>query len=606
MTDNNGTSSEDEREIELSSITAIFPEIVRDELNLFTAFLAISVCTTEALTLCSTLPTPSWASCSAGIAPPTPPESEEEHRVRHNAKSGREEATQTQSHRLNHFPQLLLRVDLPDGYPDQSCPSFQISTSPSWLPPSTIQRLVKEGQKLWDEAGRGPVLYDYIDYLQREAETLFGLVDGDGVVRLAVSPELEMELLRYNTVAERKIFERENFECGICLTPKNGSECHRHLRCGHVFCVECLQQFYGSCIAEGDIASVKCVSLECGKAENAQVTEEQGQAGKRRKRRREDDRTLSPSELTSIPLQQDQVQRYVDLKRKAKIESDKSTIYCPRKWCQGPARWARSRRSNSPEGSDDEDDDEVVEYKEGDPEDKLPPPSERVAICEDCSYAFCRLCRAGWHGEMVNCWSSRKPAELSAEEQASAEFLRLHISRCPTCNAPCQKSMGCNHMICFRCRSHFCYLCSAWLPEEDPYRHYNTPNFSCYQRLWELEGGDGPEQVNRAPRPVPVRPPPPAAPEPPARPGGHRPPPARRAPAQPNIQAHAGAAEPGRGGARNVENAQVAGRGRGLGRFLRLVHDDDEDEWDSDELDDDDDDDDERHDQHGDWEIPLR
>lgn len=50
-------------------------------------------------------------------------------------------------------------------------------------------------------------------------------------------------------------------------------------------------------------------------------------------------------------------------------------------------------------------------------------------------------------------------------------------------------------MRCFRCQTHFCYLCSAWLDPANPYQHFNAqPNGQvngCFMRLWELEGGDG-------------------------------------------------------------------------------------------------------------------
>jgi E3 ubiquitin-protein ligase RNF14 len=46
-------------------------------------------------------------------------------------------------------------------------------------------------------------------------------------------------------------------------------------------------------------------------------------------------------------------------------------------------------------------------------------------------------------------------------------------------------------MICFKCNTHFCYLCSAWLEPGNPYKHYNEEKTGCYMRLWELEGGDG-------------------------------------------------------------------------------------------------------------------
>jgi E3 ubiquitin-protein ligase RNF14 len=46
-------------------------------------------------------------------------------------------------------------------------------------------------------------------------------------------------------------------------------------------------------------------------------------------------------------------------------------------------------------------------------------------------------------------------------------------------------------MRCFQCDTHFCYLCSAWLSPDNPYSHFNQTSSTCYNRLWDLEGGDG-------------------------------------------------------------------------------------------------------------------
>lgn len=209
------------------------------------------------------------------------------------------------------------------------------------------------------------------------------------------------------------------------------------------------------------------------------------------KSRRRRDRTLGPSELLQIPLAQDIVQRYVMLKRKKTLESDRTTVYCPRQWCQGPAR---SKKTEALDRDLDIDtDDEAHAENTGKPHDAPPapiPPAERLAICTDCTFAFCKVCKASWHGEFLVCDPQRK-AKLTAEEQASEEYLRLHTSPCPTCDARCQKTHGCNHMICFKCNTHFCYLCSSWLDNSNPYEHFNNPKKSCYMRLWELEAGDG-------------------------------------------------------------------------------------------------------------------
>lgn len=282
-------------------------------------------------------------------------------------------------------------------------------------------------------------------------------------------------------------------------------------------------------------------------------------------------------------------------------------------------------------------------------ETQLPPVAERVAICEDCNYAFCSVCKKGWHGELVRCFP-RRQAEQTEEEKATEEYLRLYTSPCPTCNVPCQKRMGCNHMRCFQCDTHFCYLCSSWLSATNPYHHFNDLSSSCYNRLWDLEGGDGlnpegTEALHRIPEALLVfdepydeipaadsgsedddvdddddrpawefdfdddghdhdrhrhRRPPPPAPVPPRVHGAARgadahdqgrDAAARAAAAERQAQARAMAEVRNRNRpARGLDGAQdgeVRDRRAGLQRFLDLVQNDREDEWDSDELDED-------------------
>jgi E3 ubiquitin-protein ligase RNF14 len=263
--------------------------------------------------------------------------------------------------------------------------------------------------------------------------------------------------------------------------------------CGHVFCVECLQDFYNNAINEGDLASVRCLEPDCAKKR----AEAQTSTMKNRRLKIQ----LSPSELLQIPLEHDVVSRYVKLKHKAELESDKNTIYCPRKWCQGAARSKKHRKPDGfedSESSDDESDDDTSgagNFAAG---------KDLLAVCEDCSFAFCSRCYQGWHGEFTTCTPKTNTGELTEEDKKSLEYLKAHSTPCPTCAAPCQKTHGCNHMICFKCRSHFCYLCSAWLSPTNPYQHYTEEKTWCYMRLWELEEGDGDGVVPGGGRPVEI------------------------------------------------------------------------------------------------------
>lgn len=200
---------------------------------------------------------------------------------------------------------------------------------------------------------------------------------------------------------------------------------------------------------------MKCLAPDCGK-------EGITNAGERRKRKQ---RTLHPTELLEIPVERSQVQRYVDLKLKKRLESDKNTAYCPRKWCQAPARSKKFARyyekdlASYPEDSDSGSEDDRLHHQhpaanvnDGSP---LAQPQNgnasddddvRLSICSKCAFAFCNICHKSWHGSLVNC-RPRLEADLSAEEQASVDYIRLHTSPYPTCAAPCQKTHGCNQYV---------------------------------------------------------------------------------------------------------------------------------------------------------------
>ncbi|KAH7058850.1 E3 ubiquitin-protein ligase RNF14 [Macrophomina phaseolina] len=467
-------ATDDEREEELSSIAAIFPELALDSQNPFKASIDLPVAPSSPLAV-------TFPPTVDGAPPtplPTPPASDNEGALPTDMPL---KASVQETHHLSYLPPLRLQITLPDGYPAEKPPHFRLSTNPTWLPDTTLKKLVDEGPALWEEYGHGQVVFAYIDFLQQSAERCFDLV-GDGGAKIEVAEDMKIPLLDYDTKAKRERFERETFDCGVCLEPKKGTVCYRLMRCGHVFCVACLQDFYTNCIKEGDVSAVKCLDPTCGK--------EDKKSGKKKKA----ERTISPGELLQIPIEPDMVKRYVEMKRKKKLEADKDTVYCPRKWCQGPARskkYPKITDLSQLVDSDSEDEDEsgvpprdrVEEQMRGSKS------GDRLAVCEDCEYAFCRVCLAGWHGEFVRCYP-RNATELTEEEQASYDYLRLHTSQCPTCSSPCQKTHGCNHMCCFQCRTHFCYLCSAWLDPSNPYQHFNNKKTECFMRLWELEEGD--------------------------------------------------------------------------------------------------------------------
>ncbi|KAK4550722.1 hypothetical protein LTR36_000301 [Oleoguttula mirabilis] len=467
----------DERVEELGSLEAIYPELTSD-LDRFTASLELAITPSKPL-LVRFIP---HVTAGGGS----------------NATSYAAAATNGSAYverdvKLSHLPPLCLQVTLPAEYPADAPPKVHLTTKHDWLPKERLSELEAEAEQLWEEYGHCQILFTYIDSLQQAAERGLDLdQSADGC--LVLSAASESKLVSFDSDTTLSIFNTGTYDCGICLEPKKGSSCYRMKRCGHVFCLDCLQGFYNNAITEGDMAGIRCLDPTCGKTP---ATPESS-----RKRKRKAERTLHPRELLAMGIEESMVRRYVEMKRKKKLEADKSTVYCPRTWCQGAAKsskyppipadllaYAAAELSSGEESDVESTLDGNDSPRSTGSKDIPPDPADRLAVCEKCSLAFCRVCYMGWHGEFARCFP-RDPNELSVEEKASYDYIRLHTSPCPTCCSPTQKTMGCNHMKCFQCNTHFCYLCGAWLDGQNPYQHFNKAGTQCFQRLWELEEGD--------------------------------------------------------------------------------------------------------------------
>lgn len=382
----------DERTEELDTLQSIYPELVIDPSNPYTATLDLLVAPTRPLPVAFT------------------PEQDVQ--------------------RLGYLPPLHVEIHLPAEYPNGGPPHIKTSTTPPWLPESAAQKLADGAKSLWGEYGGGMVLFAYISSLQEQAEACFGIQE------LTLPASVREELLDYSKRMKRELFDKETFDCEVCLEPKKGSACHRMERCSHVFCVACLQDYYNNCITEGAVNNVKCMSTECG-------------GGKKK------DRLIPPKELLQIPLSREQVERYVNIKRKKKMESDPNIIFCPRQWCQGAMRSDKYPKITDVSQMDDSDSD--TEEQSPAKQEALTGPEkravgvrgmDRLAVCEDCTLAFCVVCLSSWHGDFVRC-EPRDANQLTEEDQASLNFIMKNTSPCAYCSVPCQKSFGCKSIYSF-------------------------------------------------------------------------------------------------------------------------------------------------------------
>ncbi|KFY19726.1 hypothetical protein V491_04262, partial [Pseudogymnoascus sp. VKM F-3775] len=323
------TNEDDERTMELSALQAIFPELIIDEKHPFAATLELPVAPLEPVPIV----------------------------FLDTDKTPIEADRQLQIHRLSYLPNIHIGITLPDLYPAEKPPILELSATAKWLPQEKMEGLLKQCKEFWEDMGPDQVLYLFIDHIQESALGAFGLLDGREYLQL--SPDLEIELLDHDKSAKQAEFDRKSYDCGVCLEPKRGSICHKLDDCGHIFCRQCLQGFYNNAITEGDLESVKCLDPGCAKRRE----EELAKSGRKRKRKV----TLTPSELLLIPLEHEMVKRYVTMRHKIELENDKSTVYCPRSFCQGAARSKKHRKpiitptfvtAGADEEADEESDDE--------------------------------------------------------------------------------------------------------------------------------------------------------------------------------------------------------------------------------------------------------
>ncbi|CCF45106.1 RING finger protein, partial [Colletotrichum higginsianum] len=269
--------SDDPRQDELGSLQAIFPEIQPDDRRPYCFTIELPVHPAKPVTVTFPAAANAEDAAAAQLLPGAEP--------------------RVDSHELSHLPAVVVRIDLPEGYPSEKPPNVSISTSPPWLTRDVTKKLEGDGQRLWEEMGRDMVVFTYIDHIQQASDDVFGMVDGNGT--LEIDPSHKIAILDYDIEATRASFEKETFDCGICLDPKKGSVCHKMLDCGHIFCIQCLQEFYDNAITEGDLATVRCLAPNCSK-ERAEAGRSSGK-GKKRKVKT----SISPSELLQMGLSQE-------------------------------------------------------------------------------------------------------------------------------------------------------------------------------------------------------------------------------------------------------------------------------------------------------------
>ncbi|KAJ7275279.1 hypothetical protein B0H12DRAFT_1041911 [Mycena haematopus] len=371
---------------------------------------------------------------------------------------------------LTSLPPLLLDIIFTAAYPTQEPPSVSIRSS--WLPPPLVFRLHGLLRDMW-RPGDG-VLYDWVESIRSgEFLTSLDLTLPSGAIELRhPTPQHIASLFSsFENSARTALFSQASYSCAVCLTSLKGAKCLQ-LACEHVFCRACLYDYWSFSIAEGSVEKLGCPDPECVKI----------------------GRDSKEEEIARVVSEQE-VRRWRWLKEKIMFERDPSLVHCPMVFCQNPV--PKPKESETDTGGD------------------------RLRICPACSFSFCAFCKRTWHGAVQDCPISqaesvvleylgyeegsnerqlmdarfgktilRKLVAKYEEEQLNKKWLAESTMACPGCSLSIEKSLGCNHMTCSRCRMHFCYRCGVKLVASEPYAHFSNKSSGCYQKLFDFVSED--------------------------------------------------------------------------------------------------------------------
>ena len=341
-----------------------------------------------------------------------------------------------------------------------------------------LTKLCKQLDNIWSDQGPGvEVLFEWMQFLVDEILSFLEISSPFLLSRISLNNLREYssdkqsylydirarqdiasvdDLVNYLTVYDShesiRQFNISYINCGVCFIEKLGKDCVQFQQCKHIYCAECITNYFIIQIRDGSVRSLNCPEDKCESQADPNLVKK-----------------LVPSEV---------YEQYDNYLLQSTLDCMEDMTYCPRKTCQTAVL--------------------------------LEPDSRNMGRCPGCKLVFCVFCKRTYHG-ITNCAINnkellilrneylngneevrnalekkygKKRLQTVVDEYYTEAWMEKFSKHCPSCKTSIEKINGCNKMVCLKCKCYFCWLCGKPLSHADPYIHFSDMKSPCYNKLF--------------------------------------------------------------------------------------------------------------------------
>jgi E3 ubiquitin-protein ligase RNF14 len=336
---------------------------------------------------------------------------------------------------LDYLPPISICVYFHTSYPKAAPPLYSIRSN--WLDDKAIKTICSSLDSMFNSGQL--VVFEWLNYLQNNAIDSIPWISNK-IINVPFDKNYRHKieyLVSFNQDKFEIDFYHSDHICTICDGKYCGTKMSYIQGCSHFFCKNCLAEYIGSLIINGEIDKIVCPFESC----KVNITDT-------------DIKKLVSEEVFN---------KYESFSVMKAIQNSKDFSWCP--LCEGPA----AKKANT-----------------------------NIATCLKCNFEFCLSCRKKYHPyrkcdmdddtQSTNKYLTDNKEKLTKillnekeegkyNEMKSQAFMNKYTKQCPNCTASINKFDGCNKVVCASCHKAFCWLCLVCIHSYEHFEFGTCPLF---------------------------------------------------------------------------------------------------------------------------------